>query len=329
MKRREFIVVLAASAAAPPFLAHAQQTQRLRRIAVIMSYPENDPQGQLRAKTFQSELEKAGWIVGKNLQIDIRWGTGNADWVRSVTEAALRETPDVLLANGDAAVLAAQRSTRTIPVVFIGTGDPVADGLVQSLAHPGGNLTGFLVMEPSLGAKLLGMLRQIAPNIARVAVLLNPDNATHKHILALLKSDAGGFALEVVAASVHTPAEIEEAMTRWGQETNYGVIVPSDRATNAQRKRIIELATQYRLPTIYALRAAATDGGLLSYGVDIIELFRQAAVYSDRILKGEKPAELPVQMPTKFDLVINLKTARAQGLEIPVSLLSTADEVIE
>jgi putative tryptophan/tyrosine transport system substrate-binding protein len=329
MRRRELILVLAATAAARPFLAYAQQAQKPRRVAVIMAYPRNDPQGQLRAKTFESELEKAGWTAGQNLEIDFRWGAGNADWVRSITEAAMREMPDVLVANGDAAVLAAQQSTKTTPVVFIGTGDPVADGLVQSLAHPGGNLTGFPVMEPSLGAKLLGMLKQIAPNVSHVAAVLNPDNATHKHILALLNAAASGFALDIVAASVRTAAEIEAAMTYWGQQTNYGVIVPADPATNAQRKRIIELAEQYRLPTVYAIRAAATDGGLMSYGVDIIELFRQAAIYSSRILKGEKPSELPVQMPTKFELVVNLKTAKAQGLEIPASLLSTADEVIE
>jgi putative tryptophan/tyrosine transport system substrate-binding protein len=200
---------------------------------------------------------------------------------------------------------------------------------VQGLAHPGGNLTGFAVMEPSLGAKLLGMLKQVAPRVAHVGVLMNPDSATHKHILAFLTAAAPGFAVDVVPAPVHQGADIEAAMMRWGQWTDYGVIVSSDPATNAQRGLVIALAAQHRLPVIYALRPAVVDGGLMSYGVDIPELFRRAALYADRILKGEKPADLPVQLPAKFEMVINLKTAKAFGFEIPTSLLATADEVIE
>ena len=234
-----------------------------------------------------------------------------------------------MLANGDAAVKAAQQATKTIPVIFIASGDPVGDGLVASLAHPGGNLTGFAVMQPSLGAKLLGMLKQVAPRVAHVGVLINPDSVTHKHILALLTAAGSGFAIDVVAAQVHQAAEIEAAMTQWGQAAGYGVVVPSDPASNAQRGLVIELAARYRLPAIFALRAAAVDGGLMSYGADILDLFHRAAVYADRILKGEKPTDLPVQLPTKFELVINLKTAKALGFEVPTSLLATADEVIE
>ena len=327
--RRNFIAALGGAATAWPLAARGQQPGRTRRIGALMMYPENDPQGQLRANVFDRELEKAGWIVGGNLEIDYHWGTGDADWVRSAIAQVLRQAPDVMLANGDAAVKAAEQSTRTVPVIFIASGDPVGDGLVQSLAHPGGNLTGFAVMEPSLGAKLLGMLKQVAPHVARVAVLVNPDSVTHQRILALLMAAAPRFAVEVVAAPVHEPAEIEAAMTRWGREPGYGLIVPSDPSTNSRRGLIIELAARYRLPTIYALRSATADGGLMSYGVDIPELFRQAAIYSDRILKGEKPADLPVQLPTKFELVINLKTAKALGFNIPTSLLATADEVIE
>ena len=329
MRRREFIILLSGAAATFSSVARAQQPERTRRIGVLMMYPENDPQGQLRSKVFGRELEKVGWTVGGNLQINYHWGTGDVDWVRSAIAQVLREAPDVMLANGDAAVKAAQQSTRTVPVIFIGGGDPVGDGWVQSLAHPGGNLTGFAVMEPSLGAKLLGMLKQVAPHVARVAVLVNPDNVTHQRILALLVAAAPKFAVEVAATPVHEPAEIEAAMTRWGRESDYGLIVPSDPSTNSHRRLIIELAARYRLPTIYALRSAAADGGLISYGVDIPELFRQAAIYSDRILKGEKPADLPVQLPTRFELVINLKTAKAFGFDIPPSLLATADEVIE
>ena len=329
MGRREFIIVLAGVAVTSPFVARAQQPGRTRRIGVLMSYPENDPQGQLRATTFRRELEKAGWTIGENLQINYHWGTGDADWLRSAAAQVLRLAPDVMLANGDAAVKAAQQSTRTVPIIFIASGDPVGDGLVQSLSHPGGNLTGFAVMEPSLGAKLLAMLKQVAPRVARVAILVNPDSATHKVISALVVAAAPGMAVEVATVPVREPVEIEAAMTQWGREPDHGLIVPSDPSTNSHRRLIIDLAARYRLPAIYALRAATADGGLMSYGVDIPELFRRAAVYADRILKGEKPADLPVQLPTKFELVINLKTAKAMGFEIPSTLLMTADEVIE
>jgi putative ABC transport system substrate-binding protein len=299
----------------------------MRRVGVLMMYPEDDPQGQLRATVFRRELEKAGWALGGNLQVNFHWGTGDAAWVRSAAAQVLSGAPNVMLANGDAAVKAAQQATQTVPVIFIASGDPVGDGLVQSLAHPGSNLTGFAVMEPSLGGKLLGMLKQVAPRVGRVGVLMNPDSATHKRIFALLASAAPGFSIEVEAAPVHQGAEIERAMTEWGQKTDYGVIVPSDPATNTQRSLIIALATQHRLPVIYALRPAVVDGGLMSYGVDIPELFRRAAQYA--ALKGEKPANLPVQLPTKFELVISLKTAKALGLDVPPALLATADEVIE
>ena len=328
MKRREFIAGLGGAAASPLVAVRAQPVERIRRVGVVILYPENDPQGQLRATAFRGEFEKAGWTIGGNLQIDIEWGTGDADWVRSTTERALHRTPDVLLANGDPAILAAHRLTTTVPVIFIGNSDPVGDGLVQSLAHPGGNITGFTVMEPTLGVKLLGMLKQVAPHVTRVTVLLNPDNATHKRILALLEAAAPNFAVEVLSASAREATGIEVAITR-GQGPGYGLIIPSDPVTNAQRKTIVDLAARYRLPAIYALQAAVADGGLMSYGVDLIGLFRQAGIYASRVLKGEKPADLPVQLPTKYQLVVNLRTAKTLGLEVPASLLATADEVIE
>jgi putative ABC transport system substrate-binding protein len=329
MRRREVILLFASTALAGSAIVRAQQTGRPRRIGVVMLYPENDPQGQLRSTAFQQQLGKLGWTVGRDIQINFKWGTGGADWVRAATKDVLSWDPDVLLANGDAAIQAAQQATHTVPVVFIGSGDPVSDGLVQSLGHPGGNLTGFAVMEPSLGAKLLGILKQVAPHVTRVATLVNPDNANHKRITSLLAAAAPDFGVEIVSATGREPAEIETAMSRWGQRPGYGVIVPSDPATNSRRGLIVELAARYRLPTIYSLRSAVVDGGLMSYGVDIVELFRQAAIYADRIVKGEKAAELPVQLPTKFELVANLKTAKAQSFDIPPSLLSTADEVIE
>lgn len=329
MRRREVILMFAGAAASYPAVVCAQQALQMRRIGVVMLYPENDPQGQLRAIAFQRQLEKAGWTIGGNLQVDFQWGTGDAHWVRSATDRALRQAPDVLLANGDPAALAATQSTKTVPTIFIGSGDPVGDGLVQSLARPGGNVTGFAVMEPSLGAKLLGMLKQIAPQVAHVAMLINPDSKTHQRLLALLQAAAPGFSVNIVSASARETAGIETAMMQWGQAPGYGVIVPSDPVTNSRRKPIVDLAARYRLPAIYALRAAVADGGLMSYGVDLIELFRQAAIYADRILKGEKPADLPVQLPTKFELVVNLRTARTLALDIPPTLLATADEVVE
>jgi putative tryptophan/tyrosine transport system substrate-binding protein len=329
MRRREFVIALAGTAATPPFAARAQQAERTRQIGVLMLYPENDPQGQLRATTFQRQLEKSGWTVGRNLQINYHWGTGDTDWLRSAAAQVLRQVPDVILANGDAAAKVARESTRTVPIIFIVGGDPVENGLVQSLSHPGGNLTGFAVMEPSLGAKLLAILKQVAPRVARVAILVNPDSAAHKLISASAVAAAPGMAVEVVVAPARGPDEIETAMTQWGRESDFGLIVPPDPATNSHRRLIVELAARYRLPAIYALRAATEDGGLMSYGVDLPELFRQAALSADRILKGEKPADLPVQLPTKFELVINLKTAKGMGLEIPSTLLMTADEVIE
>jgi putative tryptophan/tyrosine transport system substrate-binding protein len=294
-----------------------------------MLYPQDDPQGQLRANSFLGRLEKAGWTIGGNLQVDFQWGTGDAAWVRGATERALRLSPEVLLANGDASVHSAIELTKTVPVVFIGSGDPAADGLVQSISRPGGNVTGFAVMEPTLGAKLLGMLKQVAPHVGRVAVLINPDNATHKHVVASLRNAAPGFSVEIEPAPARDRAEIEAAMSQLANAPDWGVIVPSDPTTNSQRKLFVEITMQYRLPTIFALRAAVADGGLMSYGVDIIELFRQAAIYTDRILKGEKPADLPVQLPAKFEMAINTRTAKTLGLDVPASLLAIVDEVIE
>jgi len=329
LRRREFITLVGGAAAAWPLAALAQQREKMRRIGVLMLYPENDPQGQLRATSFRQGLEKLGWSVGRNVQIDFQWGLGDADWVRSAAAQLLRRAPDLILANGDAATRIVQQSTRTVPVIFIGGSDPVAEGLVQSLAHPAGNLTGFLVLEPSLGAKLLELLKQIAPSVARIAILFNPDNSGNRRLATWATAAASKLAVEAVTAPLREPAEIEAAMTEWGHDPTYGLVVLPDPSTTSHRKLIVELAARHRLPTIHSLRAATADGGLMSYGVDLPELFRQAATYADRILKGDKPADLPVQLPTKFELVINLKTAKALGLTVPNTLLATADEVIE
>jgi putative ABC transport system substrate-binding protein len=307
--------------------AHAQGEQA-RRVGVLMNYPESDPAGQLRARAFQHGLEERGWAVGRNLRIDYHWGSGDADWMRSAVEQLLRQTPDVIFANAYTAVRAAHLATRTVPVIFIGGGDPVALGWVQSLARPGGNLTGFTVLEPSLGPKMLELLKEIAPRVRRVVVMFNPnsvDNWQAVDAIAAAKS-----AVEVVPTPVRgLPADIDAAMTKLGRDPNLGLIVVPEPGINSQRKLIIELAARHQLPAIHGLRAATADGALMSYGVDLPDLFRRAADYVDRILRGAKPADLPVQQPTKFELVINARTAKALGLTIPQTLLLRADQVID
>ena len=328
MRRREVLRLLG-GAAAWPMAARAQQPERVRRIGVLMLYVEDDPEGQARAKEFRQVLEKLGWSTGRNLQIDYHWGIGDGSWLESAAAELLARAPDLILANGGPAARAVQRATRTVPTIFIGGADPVADGLVQSLARPGGNKTGFTTLETSVGAKLLELLKEVATRIKHVAVLINPDNPGSLRLSESAASVAQKFDVDVSPVPVRGSAEIEAMMMRWRREPSAGLIVPPDPTTNTHRQLIVELAANYRLPAIHTLRAAAADGALMSYGVDIVNLHRQAAVYADRILRGEKPADLPVQQPTKFELVINLKTAKALGLTVPDKLLVTADEVIE
>jgi putative ABC transport system substrate-binding protein len=332
MNRRAFVSVFGGTAVASLLESRsgrAQQTDRVRRVGVLMLYAENDPEGQLRAKAFRQGLEKLGWTVGRNLQIDVHWGVGDADWIRSAAMQMLKSTPDLILANGSLAVRPVQRASGAVPVVFIGGADPVADGLVQSLAHPGGNATGFITLEPSLGAKLLELLKQVAPRINRAGVLFNPDSPAAAQLFDVASAAGRKLAVDVAAIPTRNAADIEAGITKSGLELNGGLIVFPDPTVNTLRKAIIELADRYRLPALHALRSASAAGGLMSYGVDVPELFRQSASYVDRILRGERPGDLPVQQPTKFELVINLKTARAVGLTIPQTLLVTADEVIE
>jgi ABC-type uncharacterized transport system substrate-binding protein len=241
----------------------------------------------------------------------------------------LARTPDLVLANGGAAVRPMQQATRTVPVIFIGGGDPVAEGFVQSLAHPGGNLTGFTVLEPSIGAKLLELVKEIAPRVSHVTIVLNPDSVSSKRLAASAAAAAQKFTVEVATMPARHPAEIAAALASLAGERGNGLIIPPDPRTNAHRNLIVELAAEHRLPAIYGLRSFTAEGGLMFYGVDLPDLFGKAAVYADRILRGEKPADLPVQAPTKYELVINLKTARALGITVPPSLLARADEVIE
>ena len=329
MRRREFVTLLGGAMIMRSRGVSAQQSERVRRVGVLMLYAENDPAGEGRAAVFRQGLEKLGWTVGRNLQIDYKWGVGDSDWLRSAAAELLKRSPDVIVANGAAAIRPVQEATRTVSIVFIGGADPVADGFVQSLARPGGNSTGFTVLEPSIGAKLLELLKEVAPRVARVTVLINADSPSSVRLAESAAAAAQRFSVQVIAAPVRAPAEIEAAITRLSGDQGAGLIVPPDPATNTHRKLIVELAARYRLPTIYALRTTTEEGGLMSYGVDIPDLFRQAASYVDRILKGEKPADLPVQQPTKFELAINLRTAKALGLTVPLTLQASADEVIE
>ena len=333
MNRRDCMALLgggvAGLAVLPTGFARAQPADHARHVAALMLYAQDDPEGQRRAAALTAGLEKRGWKAGENLQLDFQWGIGDGDWVESAVTAVVARRPDVILANGGSAMRPLQRAATDIPVVFIGTADPVAEGYVESLARPGGRMTGFTTLEPSVGAKLLELLKEIAPGVTRVAVMFNPGNVGSLRLSEAAITAAQRFALEVVAAPVRGPDEIEAAVTLSGQAGSSGLIVLPDPTTNAHRKLVIELAARRRLPAIHALREAALEGGLLSYGVNIPELFTQAAAYVDRLLRGEKPASLPVQRPTRFELVINLRTAAALGLGVPVALLARADEIVE
>jgi putative tryptophan/tyrosine transport system substrate-binding protein len=329
MKRREFIALLG-GAAAWPVAARAQESRRVRKVAVLMVSTENDPQSRGRAIAFEHGLEKLGWEVGRNLQIDYRWGISDDEHARAATADLLKLAPDLILASAPPALRAAQQATRTLPIVFTAISEPVASGFVASLARPGSNTTGFSSLEPTLGAKWLELLKEIAPRITRVAVMRNPASTTFtSQFVRSAEVAAAKLSVEAVESLVHDPAEIDAAMTRLGRERGSGLMVLPDAFLSTHQKRIVDLASRDRLPSIYAFRYFAASGGLISYGPDIAAQFGAAAVYVDRIFRGEKPADLPVQQPTKFELVLNLKTAKALGLTVPDKLLALADEVIE
>ncbi|MBR1157460.1 MULTISPECIES: ABC transporter substrate-binding protein [unclassified Bradyrhizobium] len=328
MRRREFITLLGC-ATALPLNARAQQSGRVRRVGVLVLYNEDDREGQLRARAFQEGLQARGWVIGSNLVIDFRWGVGDLDWIRSKVNDLMDATPEVILANSDQMARAVQSVSKTIPIVFIGASDPIAQGFVRSLAHPGGNMTGFSILEPSLGPKWIEILKEIAPQVKRVAVLLNSENAGSLLLFRSSADAANKFGVEVFSTQIRKPAEIEAAFETLARETAIGFILPPDPSIAAHRKLIVEMAARYRIPGVYALPSFAAEGGLISYGIIIPEVFRQAADYVDRILRGDKPGDLPVQRPTKFELTINIKTAQALGLTVSPTLLARADRVIE
>ena len=330
MKRREFITLLGGAAAAWPLAARAQQPDRVRRIGVLMVLAESDSQSQRRITAFQEGLEKLGWTVGRNLAIDYRWGVSDPEAARATTSELLSLAPDLILANAISALRGAQQATHTVPIVFTGVSEPVAQGFVASLARPGGNTTGFTNLEPSVGGKWVELLKDIAPRVTRVAVMFNPASTSiAAQFVDSVEEAAVKFGLETVEARVHAFAEIEAVLTRLGSAPGVGLILPPDTFTGFHHKAIVELAARYRLPAIYPFGYFAAAGGLVSYGPDVTDQFRRAATYVDRIFRGEMPGDLPVQQPTKFEFVINLRAAKALGLTVPDKLVVAADEVIE
>ncbi len=330
MKRREFITLLGGAAAAWPFSARAQQVERVRRIGVAMSTAEDDAESKARIAAFLQGLQQLGWADGHNVRIDTRWwGASDADAKRRYAAELVALAPDVILASGGSVMGALLQATRTVPIVFTLTVDPVGAGYVASLVRPGGNATGFTSYEYSLSGKWLELLKEIAPGTTRAAVLRDPTIPQGVGHFGAIQAVAPSFGVEVSPIDVGDAPEIERGVTAFARSANGGLIVSGSGLAAAHRNLIITLAARHRLPTVYFQRFFVTSGGLISYGPDPIDPHRRAADYVDRILKGEKPADLPVQAPTKYVLAINLKTAKALGLDVPPSLLASADEVIE
>ena len=328
MRRREFIALLGSAAAAWPFAARAQQTERVRRIGVLLPAPADNSSFQPWVGAFLQGLGQAGWTIGRNLQIDARWAVTPGDIRRQAAELAAL-APDVILAHGASTVGPLLQATRTVPIVFPVAGDPVAAGLVDSLARPGGNATGFLVFEYSLSGKWLQVLKEIAPSVTRAAVFRDPTQGGGTSQFAAIQAVAPSLRVEVTPVNMRDAGEIERTVAAFAGSPNTGLIMTSGPSARLHRDLIITLAVRHKLPAVYPERSFVTAGGLISYGSDYIDQYRQAAGYVDRILKGEKPADLPVQGTTKYELVINLKTARALGLDVPATVLARADEVIE
>ena len=328
MNRRAFILLIG-GAAGWPLAARAQQGERIRRIGVLMNLSADDPQAQARVAAFRQGLQEAGWAVGRNVQIDIRWGMGDAERIRKNVTELVALAPDVIFANTFPIVVTLQQTTRTVPIVFAGLIDPVGAGLVASLARPGGNTTGFAGFEYGMSVKWLELLKQIAPRVTRVAVLRDSVTTVGIGQLAAIQGVAPSFGVELSPLVVRDAGEIEPAIAAFARGSNGGLIVTIGTLAQAHRDLIITLAARHRLSAVYPFRMFVTSGGLISYGPDPVDQFRRAAGYVDRILRGEKPAELPVQQPTKVELAINAQTARALGIQMPDKLLALADEVIE
>jgi putative ABC transport system substrate-binding protein len=330
MKRREFIALVGGTAVTWPRAARAQQPEQMRRIGVLMSYAESDREGQVLVTEFQKGLQKLGWAEGRNIRFDYRWAALDAKLMQRFAKELTALRPDLIFSHNTPTTAAMLQYTRTIPIIFAVVADPVGSGFVESLPQPGGNVTGFINLEPTMAGKWLELLKEIAPRVNRVAFLFHPETATYAEVyLKPFKTAAVSFALEAIAAPVHDISELESIVAAQAREPKGGLIAMPDSFLNAHRTEITSLATRYGLPAVYPYRFFTEVGGLLSYGSDQPDNFRRAAIYADRILRGAKPNELPVQIPFKFELVINLKTAKALGLDVPFLLQQRADDVIE
>ena len=328
MRRRDFISGLG-GAAIWPLSAHAQPSRSMRKIGLLVNYLPEDLEGQARIKAFVEALRKLGWIEGENLHTEIRYGGDEADRYQRFAKELVETAPDVIVAGASPSVAALQGITHNVPVVFAGVIDPVGAGFVKSLARPGGNVTGFTVFDYSISGKWLELLKELAPTVKRVAVVRDPSLAAGIGQFAVIQSASSSPEMELTAVDPRDPKEIDRAFTEFAGEPNGGVIVTASASSNRRREQMLSLALRYRLPTVCPLRFYVVDGGLASYGPDIVAIYPRAAEYVDRILKGAKPADLPVQAPTQYKLVVNLKTAHALGLSLPNSLIARADEVIE
>jgi putative ABC transport system substrate-binding protein len=329
LKRREFITLVGGAAMTWPLAARTQQPARMRRIGMLMPFAADDPEALARVTVFAQGLQELGWTIGQNVRVDYRWSAADPNRMRSLAAELVALAPDVILANGSAALEALQQATRSIPIVFLAVVDPVGAGYIATLAHPGGNATGFTLFEYGISGKWMEVLKEIAPNVRRAAVLREPALASAIGQFAVIQSAASSLGVEISPVDMRDAADIESAVAALARGSNGGIIVPTSALAVAHRDLIIALAARYRLPAVYALRLFVSGGGLISYGPDIVDPYRHAAGYVDRILKGEKPADLPVQAPVKYETVINLKAARALGLDVPPTLLARADEVIE
>jgi putative tryptophan/tyrosine transport system substrate-binding protein len=331
MRRREFITLFGGAVASSllhPLAARAQQPDHMRRIGVLAGLAENDPEISGRLAGFRQGLEKLGWVEGGNVRIDYRFAPGGTQ-ARVLARELVSLRPDVILGQSTPAVAALQLESRTIPIVFAGIADPIGSGFVMSLARPGGNLTGLLLYEEGITGKWLGMLREIAPRLERAALVANPKTTSFDYFLRSAKALAPSLAIDIVPSPVENAADIERTIESFAREPNGGLVLPPDITTVAHRDLIIALAARHHLPAVYTLRVFVAAGGLMFYGTDFVDLFRQAASYVDHILRGAKPADLPMQTPTRYETVVNLKTAKTLGIDVPPSLLVRADEVME
>jgi putative tryptophan/tyrosine transport system substrate-binding protein len=330
MRRREFIAAIGSAAVGWPLAVRAQQPNRVRRIGALLAYPESDPDAQSWVSAFRQELGKLGWAEGSNIHIDVRWATADVQSIETCAKELVALQPDFILTSSTPATAAMVQQSRTVPIIFVMVGDPVGSGFVESLSRPGGNLTGFTPIESSLGGKWMELLKEIAPTVTRAAMLFNPPTASFAaYYLNPFKAAAESFGVEAIVAPVRDESELESVVATQARQPNSGLIVMPDAFTISHRAGIAVLAARYRIPAIYSFRFFAEAGGLMSYGVNPLGEFQRAAAYADRILKGAKPSDLPVEAPIKFELVLNRKAATALGLAVPPSLLTRADEVIE